>query len=147
MDVELEIDTEKLSILLSSMQHTEPADLLKTILGDRLNLPSARGATLLISVSNTGQLVTTNVTELLKASDGELAMLLSSLTQEQAKAASGFDLWKFDLALDNKSQNKFAIGGSFLLGENRIPFSAVGVKILNKKNEVVKTKHPTIIKV
>jgi len=87
LDVELEIDTEKLSILLSSMQHTEPADLLKTILGDRLNLPSARGATLLISVSNTGQLVTTNVTELLKASDGELAMLLSSLTQEQAEAA------------------------------------------------------------
>ncbi|TQC94781.1 hypothetical protein FK216_15400 [Moraxellaceae bacterium AER2_44_116] len=87
LDVELEIDTEELSILLSSMQHTEPADLLKTILGDRLNLPSARGATLLISVSNTGQLVTTNVTELLKASDGELAMLLSSLTQEQAEAA------------------------------------------------------------
>jgi len=55
------------------------------------------------------------------------------------KNATGFEVWKFDLARDTKSSDKFAIGGSYLLGENRIPFAASGVKLLNSKNEVIKT--------
>jgi outer membrane protein OmpA-like peptidoglycan-associated protein/N-acetylneuraminic acid mutarotase len=57
------------------------------------------------------------------------------------KNAPGFDVWKIDLSQDKKNKDRFALGGSFLLGENRFPLAAVGVKILNSKNEVVKTSN------
>ncbi len=60
-------------------------------------------------------------------------------TGHSQKNASGFDVWKYDCGLDKKNADKFALGGSFLLGEHRIPLAAVGVRLLNSKNEVVKS--------
>jgi outer membrane protein OmpA-like peptidoglycan-associated protein/N-acetylneuraminic acid mutarotase len=55
------------------------------------------------------------------------------------KNTSGFDVWKYDLLLDDVSPDKFAIGATCLLGENRTPLAAMEVKLLNNKNAVIKS--------
>lgn len=67
---------------------------------------------------------------------GSNAYICTGHTQ---KNASGFEVWKYDFSLEKNRIDNFAMGGSFLLGENRIPLAAVEVKILNNKNEVLKT--------
>ncbi len=59
-------------------------------------------------------------------------------TGHAEKKTSGFEVWKFDFPKERYA-DRFALGGTLLLGENRIPLAAVNVKILNKNNEVVKT--------
>ncbi|MFI5163751.1 MAG: OmpA family protein [Bacteroidia bacterium] len=56
----------------------------------------------------------------------------------------GSEIWKYSFPADVEKKSapvvdKFAMGGSLLLGENRIPLASVEVKILNRKNEIVKT--------
>jgi len=60
-------------------------------------------------------------------------------TGNTKKGESGSELWRYDFSFDKKNSKKFALGGSLLLGENRIPLGAVEVKIYNAKNELIKT--------
>ncbi|MBI3500378.1 MAG: OmpA family protein [Bacteroidetes bacterium] len=53
------------------------------------------------------------------------------------KNSSGFEVWKYDFP--RATENKFALGGTLLLGEERMPLAAVDVKIYNAKNELLKT--------
>jgi outer membrane protein OmpA-like peptidoglycan-associated protein/N-acetylneuraminic acid mutarotase len=58
------------------------------------------------------------------------------------KTQSGFkgsEIWKFDLTEKKVAGNSIVIGGSLLLGDERIPLAGVEVKIFNSKNEVVKS--------
>jgi len=58
------------------------------------------------------------------------------------KTQSGFkgsEIWKFDLVENKIAGNSMVIGGSLLLGDERIPLAGVEVKIYNSKNEVVKS--------
>src|ERR1051326_3625943 len=59
-------------------------------------------------------------------------------TGHAEKKSSGFEVWKYDFPKE-KNTDRFAIGGTLLLGENRIPLAATNVKILNAKGELVKT--------
>ena len=53
------------------------------------------------------------------------------------KSSQGFEVWYYEFPKINT--NTFAMGGTLLLGANRIPLGAVDVKIYNSKNELVKT--------
>lgn len=53
------------------------------------------------------------------------------------KSSGGFEVWRYEFPKTNS--NTFAMGGTLLLGANRIPLGAVDVKIYNAKNELVKT--------
>lgn len=53
------------------------------------------------------------------------------------KKSQGFEVWKFEPGKE-KNPGTFAMGGSLLLGETRLPLASVEVKIYNAKNEVVK---------
>lgn len=54
------------------------------------------------------------------------------------KNAPGFEVWKYDFNYEKNRKDKFALGGTLLLGENRIPLAATDVKILDNKGEVIR---------
>lgn len=59
-------------------------------------------------------------------------------TGNTQKNSTGFEVWKCDFHLKEKNVKKFVLGGTLLLGENRMPLSYVLVKLLNDKGEIVK---------
>lgn len=53
------------------------------------------------------------------------------------KKSQGFEIWKYEFDKEKKT-GTFAMGGSLLLGETRLPLAGVEVKIYDAKNEMVK---------
>lgn len=60
-------------------------------------------------------------------------------TGHAQKSSSGFEIWEYDFNIEEIYASKIALGGSLLLGENRIPLAAVKVKLLNNKGETIKS--------
>jgi outer membrane protein OmpA-like peptidoglycan-associated protein len=67
---------------------------------------------------------------------GDAAYVSPGKTQSGSKDS---EIWKFDLTEKQTAGNRIVIGGSLLLGDERIPPAGVEIKILNSKNEVVKS--------
>lgn len=67
---------------------------------------------------------------------GNFAYVSPGKSQSGSKSA---DIWKFDLMEIKPVENTMVIGGSLLLGDERIPLAGVEVKIYNSKNEEVKS--------
>lgn len=58
-------------------------------------------------------------------------------TANAAKNETGFEVWKYNFHTEERNVEKLALGGTLLMGENRIPLSDVPVKLLNNKGEIV----------
>lgn len=61
-------------------------------------------------------------------------------TGKTKSGSQGSEMWKYNpSAEDQLAGTDFVIGGNLLLGEDRNPLSVAEIKILNAKNEVIKT--------
>ena len=67
---------------------------------------------------------------------GNAAYVSPGKTSSGSRSA---EIWKFDLVEKQTTGNSVVIGGSLLLGNERIPQAGVEVQIMNSKNEVVKS--------
>lgn len=59
-------------------------------------------------------------------------------TGKAKPGTKGSEMWKFDLA-EKEPAGNLILGGNLLLGDEKIPLAATEVKIMNMKNEVVKS--------
>ncbi|HEY4798128.1 MAG TPA: OmpA family protein [Bacteroidia bacterium] len=53
--------------------------------------------------------------------------------------SGGSEIWRYEFPQQRAPGNSLIIGGSLLLGEDRIPLAAAEMKVVNTKNEVVKS--------
>lgn len=60
-------------------------------------------------------------------------------TGKAKSGTSGSEIWKYEFTEQQATGNNLILGGSILLGDERIPLAAVEMRIVNTKNEIVKS--------
>jgi len=60
-------------------------------------------------------------------------------TGKAKSGTNGSEIWKYEFTEQQATGNNLILGGSILLGDERIPLAGVEMRIVNTKNEIVKT--------